>query len=263
MAKTYYKVEIGSKYGKLTVLNKIHMGRNKYGKSLGYKYECICECGNKGLFQAPYLVKGISTQCKNCIAKQMRKIFIKEGDKFGRLTVISSEPLKRRGYHDQYLCRCECGDEKYYINTKLNMGYSTECRSCAYSRRPQSTTRLSNLERAYNAFLYSSNSRSLEVNITIEEFAKLISGNCAYCGAQPTNIKLTDYSSNKIVKREQLYGNGIDRVDSSKGYVLENCVPCCINCNFAKRSLTKEEFIEHIIKIYNHLCKQEDTQKEN
>jgi hypothetical protein len=33
--------------------------------------------------------------------------------------------------------------------------------------------------------------------------------------------------------------NGIDRVDNEKGYLVENCVPCCFTCNSLKKSVTK------------------------
>jgi len=36
---------------------------------------------------------------------------------------------------------------------------------------------------------------------------------------------------------------GIDRVDSSLGYVTGNMVPCCSMCNFMKLTLSQEDFI--------------------
>jgi hypothetical protein len=48
--------------------------------------------------------------------------------------------------------------------------------------------------------------------------------------------------------------NGIDRVVPDKGYVYDNCVPCCKYCNRAKSDLTTEQFKNLIIKIYNNYC---------
>ena len=45
--------------------------------------------------------------------------------------------------------------------------------------------------------------------------------------------------------------NGIDRLDSSKGYTINNCVPCCSKCNLMKSNFKKEDFLQHISKIYN------------
>ncbi len=47
--------------------------------------------------------------------------------------------------------------------------------------------------------------------------------------------------------------NGIDRIDSSKGYIQGNVVTCCRTCNVAKMDMDYKEFINHITKIYNHI----------
>ena len=46
--------------------------------------------------------------------------------------------------------------------------------------------------------------------------------------------------------------NGIDRIDNNKGYTIDNIVPCCAKCNYAKGKLTLQEFKELIEGIYNH-----------
>jgi hypothetical protein len=43
--------------------------------------------------------------------------------------------------------------------------------------------------------------------------------------------------------------NGIDRLDSSKGYVLENCVPCCSEINWAKRVMSFEDFVTLCVEV--------------
>lgn len=68
--------------------------------------------------------------------------------------------------------------------------------------------------------------------LTIEQAGLLYIQACLYCGESP-NGKL----------------NGIDRRNSSVGYILENCVPCCPTCNFAKRQMSPEEFILHCNKV--------------
>lgn len=46
-----------------------------------------------------------------------------------------------------------------------------------------------------------------------------------------------------------LFAHGIDRVDNSVGYTIENCVPCCTSCNFMKGKMTKDDFIEKVSQI--------------
>lgn len=38
--------------------------------------------------------------------------------------------------------------------------------------------------------------------------------------------------------------NGIDRMDNSKCYIIENCVSCCKNCNFIKKCLDPITFLK-------------------
>lgn len=78
------------------------------------------------------------------------------------------------------------------------------------------------------------------LNLTKEQFlawADLESNKtCAYCGT-------TDLGK----------GHGVDRLDSSKPYELDNIVACCKLCNQAKNKLTLEEFINHIKKIHDYI----------
>ena len=75
-------------------------------------------------------------------------------------------------------------------------------------------------------------------------FFKLITGNCNYCGTKPI-------LENKR-KHHAVFLNGIDRVDSKKGYIKENVVSCCSICNSAKGILSLEEFKKWIQKISNY-----------
>ena len=44
--------------------------------------------------------------------------------------------------------------------------------------------------------------------------------------------------------------NGIDRVDSGKGYVINNVVPCCKYCNIAKGEMSREDFLKWVKRVY-------------
>src|SRR5207244_1433978 len=67
--------------------------------------------------------------------------------------------------------------------------------------------------------------------ITAEQYAALIQDKCIYCGKEPAPY------------------NGLDRVDSSKGYTPENTVACCTRCNYAKNDFSIEEFRQWLLKI--------------
>lgn len=58
--------------------------------------------------------------------------------------------------------------------------------------------------------------------LSFEEFAKLTSSPCHYCGRRNSNCY-----------KGRTY-NGIDRKENKKGYHTSNVVPCCSRCNSVK-----------------------------
>ena len=64
--------------------------------------------------------------------------------------------------------------------------------------------------------------------LTKEEYEYLRQQTCMYC-RRPTT---------------ETHHNGIDRIDSSIGYIRSNCVTCCGGCNIAKGKKTPDEFID-------------------
>src|SRR5438132_12656210 len=77
-----------------------------------------------------------------------------------------------------------------------------------------------NLEQKFTSCISNAKGRC-SWNLTFDECAKYFIDDCFYCGH---------------VALEGLTLNGIDRVDSSKGYCLENCVACCGMCNRMKNN---------------------------
>ena len=49
--------------------------------------------------------------------------------------------------------------------------------------------------------------------------------------------------------------NGIDRLDSSKGYTIDNCVSCCSVCNTAKLEMDVDDFKEWVVRVYDYWAK--------
>jgi len=94
--------------------------------------------------------------------------------------------------------------------------------------------------------------KGLGCNISIEELHKLFKENCHYCNSEPNNCY---HYKNKYNKYDFFY-NGLDRVDSNKGYTLDNVVPCCKICNIAKSDMSYKDFINYIKKVYENLCPQ-------
>ena len=181
--------------------------------------------------------------------------------KFGRLTVVQRMPRssKRDVKHDTsalWLCQCDCGGD---IVTRRSLLRAGRVRSCGClrienSRKSGLTRRLPGTQTAQKRILYryrrGAQSRNIDFCLTNEQFFELLDKPCHYCGVLPASETWTGRFK---VKAHVLRHGGIDRVDNKKGYVSDNCVPCCSDCNFAKHDLSLDEFKSSIRRRYVRL----------
>lgn len=146
----------------------------------------------------------------------------------------------------KYIVKCnKCGKEFVRDIASVKKFKGSGCLDC--------TPRYSNtspvVHHLYIHYKSHASSRNLKFNLTEDQFSLIAHQNCYYCGAKPTIYKqLYKYAKNTI--NESL--NGIDRIDSSKGYELSNIVPCCTMCNRMKLDFTSKEFLNHIQQIHNY-----------
>jgi hypothetical protein len=169
------------------------------------------------------------------------------GKRYGRWTVLSQAPRDpRKGGDAEWRCRCDCGTESVVRSSCLR---TQESRSCGCLHRELNT--LNNTKPPghaarrglFSTYRAKSKHRGLGWEIEPELFYQLTSQNCTYCGSKPSQV-----SKGRTHNGHYLY-NGLDRVDSSKGYFPDNVVPCCGICNFAKGRMSHGHFMDWIIRI--------------
>lgn len=221
---------VGHRFGKLTVKR---LSGKKSGK---YFWHCQCDCGEEKEVQGSYLQCGDTKTC-GC------RFFVDEtGNKYGNLFVLS--PLKTIGIRGvMWKCRCDCGKECIIYGGHLRRGTRKSC-GCRHEV---------NIEKTGCKILYGITKRKCDVknrifSLTLEEFSYLIKQKCTYCGSPPSQ----EIKRSKSKKTQIIY-NGIDRIDSSLGYIVENCVSCCKFCNQSKSNLSVEKWRLHLLKIIKHL----------
>lgn len=90
-----------------------------------------------------------------------------------------------------------------------------------------------------NSYKAASKTKGREFLLTTEEVEELIFNNCFYCGIEPKSVKTLGAG---VWKRNSLPTNGIDRLDSSKGYMQGNVVSCCAECNYFKSDISFDDF---------------------
>jgi hypothetical protein len=160
------------------------------------------------------------------------------GQKIGKLTVLG---VFRRSPAGSVVwnCLCECGRTPRMWQGSLRKKKALGCRSCSRIK-PDAA-----LRHQYHYYQKSARVRNYVFDLTLLDFETLTSQNCYYCGAEPANV--CQAAGGSTYTR-----NGIDRANNDLGYVLENCVSCCADCNYFKRARNKEAFLEKIARIYKH-----------
>lgn len=159
------------------------------------------------------------------------------GQRFSRLVAI--EPVGKYHHDIVWKFRCDCGK---VIDTRgwlVTTGRTKSC-GCYNAERTRETHALSFGEASFNTIIrdykYRCKRKHTEFSLDKEDFRKLITGNCFYCGKEPNQKR-----DNPNYLGEFIY-NGIDRLDNTKGYTIENCVTCCRKCNTMKGNLNFDEF---------------------
>jgi len=129
-----------------------------------------------------------------------------------------------------------CTYEYFYKDKNRPLGLMYRCKECD-KKRPQSKKKpyleftkeekakkritcknYSNTDKGKaihlrKAYQYFDIKKGLQNSLTQEDILKIINTPCTYCGFPST---------------------GFDRIDNSKGHILENCVPACKECNVAR-----------------------------
>jgi hypothetical protein len=148
--------------------------------------------------------------------------------------------------------KCKCGREKTICINNVRCGNSM---CCGKSPCGKKITKKRDVEVGYRSILYvykkHAKDRGFTFDLDYDYFKELTKGNCFYCGIEPLQIyQLKDRKTGKIRSGIPITYNGIDRVNSTKGYFNDNVVSCCKICNRAKSNLPLDEFKEWIKKVY-------------
>jgi 5-methylcytosine-specific restriction endonuclease McrA len=128
------------------------------------------------------------------------------------------------------LCRC--------ILTEENSNSSTRKAGSGYCRLCHNVSKLNNFNKNPEKYRYGHLKSEARKNghtlgISLDQYADMVKDHtCFYCGE---DIFLSK-------KGRGLSGYGLDRIDRMKGYILSNCVTCCISCNERKGRLEQLGF---------------------
>lgn len=185
------------------------------------------------------------------------------GRVFGRLTVVGKSDRRAKNGDVYWECECQCGKKQiYHTRSNLIKVNGGKIVSCGCYRKDGNCVVNKEIDREKHIikYLYGKlkvRNRKLGFNndniIELASFSEMIKKPCNYCGLVDGNTSYDTenwkYEGGKKdikgrVSDYVLKHNGIDRVDSSQGYINSNSVTCCKFCNMAKSNMPIDEFLE-------------------
>lgn len=249
---------IGLSFGRLTVIE--YAG---YKKDNSYVWKCLCSCGKEHFANSKHLKRGSVKSC-GCLQYEPNKSKGRPykgedlaGKRFGKLLVIKyvfTDKFQQRKWE----CLCDCGNIKYVSTGSLNQGQNMSCGCMGY----KSGNRKAELIYNYKGYKDISGSRwyqlengaktrNLEFSITKEQVWDLFEKQNRKCYFSGIPLSFKDSTAS------------VDRLDPSKGYIIENIAIIHKDINRIKSNLSTEYFIEICQKITNFYLNEKGTFNQN
>lgn len=204
----------------------------------------------------------------------MKADSVRIGEVFGNCIVIEVSPnnLERKGGRLSFSAKlkCKCGnvfDKNKFGSLK---GKHLSCGCINHHKLSKNVKTEDPKECSFNSLYkrYRSHARNhqREFSLTKDQFGLLINAPCHYCTALPElkyNVYVTTkgkYTSSNTERSDKAWilFNGLDRIDSSKGYFETNVVTCCRTCNFAKNDWPYDKFITWLKRVGKVWANQQD-----
>lgn len=213
---------------------------SKNNKTVSVKMaECTCKCGKNFTTRLSVVSSGKISSC-GCERKGPRKDYIYTSNGVEKLC---------------FSCKVKKPLNKYTKNSSKVDKLHHICKECTNGKVRENYKKINPVERSlknkkllnkhkdspkarYRYLKLSAKLRDLEMNITMEQHQTLLKDKiCFYCDE---NLK-------------NQHGCCLNRIDSTKGYILENVKPCCTICNKIMLDFTKEQLISRLLKIAERL----------
>ncbi len=169
------------------------------------------------------------------------------GNRYGGIEIV------RIGNQASLVARCDCGNEFQVLDrSQLEKGKLTSCGCRKHMNEIRKRSGIATtMTHVFTQAKKSAKDRGIEWLLTKEQWSEIVASECTYCG-NPAGNETQGRSRGDGTRQETFYYNGVDRYDSNGPYSIDNSVPCCKTCNWMKRDLSAEEFVEHIKRIANY-----------
>lgn len=242
------KCEIGDVFGKLVITKTWSQSFTDASRKQKV-CECRCDCGIVLVVRASALRHDGKKSCGCNDDGRGSRNLCKVGEKYGQLTILKnwSQKFENRKSKERVCeCKCDCGEIVIVRGTYIRNGHK---RSCGCLQKLNNHNHhawkghgeISMSE--WNGIKGSSKRRKRHIPfcLTIEEAWDLFLKQERKCSLSGVEISFSE--------RNKKYGAetntaSLDRIDSSKGYTIDNVQWVHKVVNIMKMSLSQDEFIQ-------------------
>jgi hypothetical protein len=168
----------------------------------------------------------------------MKAIDLK-GQKFGKLSVREFAGHKNKSR--QWLCVCDCGNEKIVRGAHLTKGYTKSCGCEAHPSKSNHKSWKGYEDIPLDFFTTvkrNAEIRNIEFDITIEYLWEVFEKQNHKCSLSGRDLKF-----GRVTKDRKGKNVSIDRIDSTIGYVSGNIQWIDKQINIMKNNLNEKEFL--------------------
>ena len=178
------------------------------------------------------------TRCSDCLEKDRKK----DNERRQNAKLLNATTIVENAQSKYCNTCCKEYLLEFFIGEKGNE--TKTCKACRDDNKIQDLRRdkehrnelaRTNIYEKYRLYQKGCVDRCLSFILSIDEFISIVNNKCYYC----------DYVNSDFV-------NGIDRLDSNEGYIIDNCVSCCKMCNYMKASLSIDVFIKRVEHILSY-----------
>lgn len=238
----------GKTFGKLRVVKIIE--NNKICRKV--KYSCVCDCGKEIILSHHVIHKGKNNcGCESIVGENSKKDIT--GQQFNSLKVLSFS--KQEGTTRFWNCECICGRTLEITQVGILRGNRKSC-GCLNIGSTSSQWRghgeISG--QSFSQIKNNAKARNLEFDITIEDIWNVFLKQNRKCALSGIDLK---FSLSRIKTDTTA---SLDRIDSLKGYTIDNIQWVHKDINFMKQEYNQEYFVgmcHKISKIFSELPKEE------
>jgi hypothetical protein len=183
------------------------------------------------------------------------------GQKFGKWEIISTDIiLHEKTKESQIKCQCECGFKKPVYCLTLIKGQSTACFNCGHGNKGENNAKWKGYKEVPGSFINRITSRSKKANREVEITAKDIynlwikqNKKCALSGLIISFINTNPGTPDKPWSKYDLVCTAsLDRIDSNKGYTLDNIQLVHKDVNMIKKEYDQDYFLNLCKLITEH-----------